>query len=535
MKSSSLSKVFTDPKVNYGLVFYCAYCALFSLYIFYGPLIYLYGFNVPREIFLGTDASLNIAVDIRTARFYPLANLQYILLLDYLNGPVWLCLLYRSLLFLLFSYVFYLIGIVKRNSLIVFAAFLVLTINPTFLNNWLEPFTSEVELSVIFLILAFYLGKSSLERNFDIFLILFLVNISIYLKEPVFLCYFASVIAYLIFDKNKNSRKNLLFTLIFLSSFIYITSYYLLIYEPFSKLGLARYGSLSNSNVFFNFFKNLFNYIINDNIVIVLIIYLIINRIKNNICKFDYKNDVILVMAFTFLFSYFVLNMYSLNYMLPLYSLVAYIFFQINFSKYPIIIVLVFYFFNAFPLSLNQISNRWYSRINYQHTLLFLENYLINNKELTSIYFDGLLREPQYRKFTEKYDRGIELNIANDLLSQGIKNFDICSQNEPEYNFSLSGYAGYPISYYSKYEPSKIKSGDIYIISPHSKNAINQTYMANMQLHYTLLYKTDSFFAIPNYSIKNILKEFLLSHNFVEIMIDKNTRRLPDYYVYLKN
>jgi hypothetical protein len=150
------------------------------------------------------------------------------------------------------------------------------------------------------------------------------------------------------------------------------------------------------------------------------------------------------------------------------------------------------------------------------------------------IYFDGLLREPQYRSFSEKYDRGIELNITNDLLSKGVKNFDVCSQNEPGHNFSRSGYKDYPISFYNKYEPSIINPGDIYIISPHSKNAINNSYLENMNIHYTLLYKTDSLIAIPNYSIKNFLKNYLISRNLNEIMIDRNTRRLPEYYVYLK-
>jgi hypothetical protein len=535
MKNLALFKKIKELNVNYGLIFYCTYSALFAFYIFYGPLIHLYGFNISRDVFLGTDGPLKIAIDIRSGRFYPLANLQYILLLDYFNAPVWICLIYRALLFLFFSYLFYIIGLVKRNSLIVFTAFLVLSLSPTFVNNWLEPFTSEVELSVIFIALAFYLEKNNLEKNLDIFIILLLVNTSIYLKEPVFLCYFACVITYLIFDRNKNKRKNLLFTGIFVSSIVYVVLYYLLVYKTFSTLGLERYGSISNNSFILNFLKNFFNYVINDNIAIILMSYIVIMRIKENIYKFNYPNDVILVLTITYLFSYLLLNMYSLNYMLPLYSLVAYLFFRVNFSKYPIIFICIFYCLNAFPLVLNQISNRWYSTVNYHHTFLFLENYLNNNKELTKIYFDGISREPQYREFSEKYDRGIELNIANDLLSRGIKNFDVCSEEKPRQNFNPNGYSSYPISYYSQYEPSKIQSGDIYIISPHSKNAINHKYIEDMHTRYTLLYKTTSFFAIPNYSIKNILKEVLLSHNIEYVITDKNTKRLPEYYIFLKN
>lgn len=516
---------------------YILYSIFYASYIFYNPLVYLYGLDIPQDIFLGTDGNLKLAMDIRSGRFYPLANMQYIALLEYLSAPVYFCFLYRSFLFILCSFLYYKIGNQYKDPNYVLISFVVITISPTFLNNWLEPFTSEVELSAIFLIFAYYLNKKQHQLNYiNISVLIIIINIAIYLKEPVFICFYTTALLYFIFDRNKTKNKNILFLLIVLSCILYTIIYYFLIYKQFNLLGFQRYGESSKNLYILNLIKNIVNYSINDGIVIITILVLIVYKLKNGFFKFIFPDDILLILGFTYLASFLILNMYSLNYLLPIYFIIAIRLLKINLSRPIIILVFALYIINAIPLSLNQISNRWYSVVNYKSSSDFVADFLKNNNDKNfRIFFDGLPRLPQYREFSEKYDRGIELNLANHLLDKGIFNFDICSDLPVEVNFNNNGYPSYPISFYSKYDADAIRPGDLFIVSPHSKNAINNSYLDAISKNFTLLFVTNSEFAFPNFSAKNLLKGILISRNINFFMKDKNTDRLPEYYIFLAN
>jgi hypothetical protein len=525
-------------KIEYSKI-YLIYTLVYAGLIFFNPLLYLYGLEIPKEVFLGTSDGLDVAMDMKNGRFYPLANVQYNFILNYLEMPVYYCFIYRAIQFIIFSYIFFRIGIKFSTTKYSFLSFFILTITPTFINNWLDYFTVEVELSFLYLILAICLYKYEKKHNAGYLLItILIINIAIYLKEIVFVGFALLALVYFTFDKNKNKNKNYFFGLLLISALIFIITYYIFIYYEFSNLNLPRYGASTNLNYWVILLKSGINFIYNDFIVVCLIFILVYHRLIKIIqfgFNFEILNDSLIILSISYFLSYLALNIFALNYLLPIYCMLLIPFFQLRLSKKFLISGIIIYVVLLFPLSLNQLTARWAGPVNYKASLIFIENYLSQHQtQNINIYFDGLSRAPQHRSFAIKYDRGIELNFANDLIRNGFYNFDICSELEADSGFSKSGYSDYPISFYNKYNPTLIKSGDILIVAPHSKNNITKSYLSNLSVDHELLFSTSNSLAIPNFSLKNIIKFLLIDGKIGQFMNDKNIERLPTYYFYIK-
>ena len=80
-------------KFEYSKI-YLIYTLVYAGLIFFNPLLYLYGLEIPKEVFLGTSDGLDVAMDMKNGRFYPLANVQYNFILNYLEMPVYYCFIY---------------------------------------------------------------------------------------------------------------------------------------------------------------------------------------------------------------------------------------------------------------------------------------------------------------------------------------------------------------------------------------------------------------------------------------------------------
>ncbi len=425
-----------------------------------------------------------------------------------------------------------------------------------------------------------YVDKSALFY-FSVFLLSFLVfqkaqkliyliaaligaNAAIYTKETAFLAIGAFAFAHMLFTwRTADTRVRLLDSLLMGSALLYIGIYAveILPYRMSAELNFTNSGWMV-------FLKNLLNYgLFSDPIVVLLLLPLTVWRIYVVLMRRSEPahpiHDPLLAAGSTYAVAYFILNMYTPYYFLPVYLFaLPPIFYFLTRDrlrhivwKSAMVVTAFVLVVNAIPLSIHYLTYNKYVPINFNHTLDFLVQDI--NRRYTDqrlpIFFDGVDRGT---------GRGVYYVVGEFLRFKGlaIDKFDFKSRNEAldpspfvghrspfdrdgdierlnaQYRFT---YPKFPFTVFQPGPLPEIRKGDYLVVSPQSTASLDAAYLERLKEDYDLVFKTDSPLAVPRLTFKTLVKYVLVNWLTSEqkgkgLIVNENLWNWPDYYVFVK-
>lgn len=498
-------------------------------------------------------------------RFGPLGAQEYNLVALLSNAPL-AYFGFNALLLVGFSFIF--IAILKQllpDGPYLYAIPVLLFLTPGFTLTFFKLLYSEK--SVLFYLSVFLLSFLVFQKKQKlIYLIIALIgaNAAIYYKETPFLAIGAFAFAHMLFTwRTANTRVRLLDGLLMGSALLYIGIYAveILPYRMFPELNFTNSGWQV-------FLKNLLNYgLFSDPIVVLLLLPLTAWRIYVVLIRRSEPahpiHDPLLAAGSTYAAAYFILNMYTPYYFLPVYlfALPPIFYFLTrdrlrHFAWKSAVVVTVFVLVvNAVPLSIHYLTYNKYVPINFNRTLDFLVQDI--NKRYTdqrlAIFFDGVDRGT---------GRGVYYVVGEYLRFKGlaIDKFDFKSRNEAldpspflghrspfdrdedierlnaQYRFA---YPKFPFTVFQPGPLPEIRKGDYLVVSPQSTASLDAAYLEHLKEDYDMVFKTDSPLAVPRLTLKTLVKYALVNWLTSEqkgkgFIVNENLWNWPDYYVFVK-
>lgn len=494
-------------------------------------------------------------------RFVPLAGQEYNLVAVFTNAP-WAYFLVNALEFVLFA--FLLLKILEHfsknqplNYSAVFLLFFVPGVTLTFFK------LLYVEKNLAFLLAVFfasYLSFLKRPRIAPFVLVLLSANAAMYYKETVFslVMVFACVHFYFSWKKSTESVRYLDILLI-ASSAIYLILYAMVVIP---SRGTIIYNQ-SSYNPAIVFFKNILNYSLFSDPLPMLLLPFFIMRLYQVFVKKQEAHpflDALITAGVVYILAYLTLNIYSPYYLLPVYLCVlpALLFFYkkkyLNGKGWKIYLAIVCFAFvvNTVPSGIHYLTYNKYQARNFNKTVDYLVAD-VNRRyhgDRIGIFIDGVDRGT---------GQGVYLILGEFLKYKGLSilKFDLKSNMEavdtrpfvwkqsPFDNESdldklniQPTYPRHPFTVFLKGDLQSIASGDYLIVSPHSVNDVDQRYIDSLAKDYQLVYKTNSRFAVPDFSIKVVIKYLFsqmpwFSNNNRGMFVNRNLMNWPDYYVFI--
>lgn len=502
--SSLLSNNFNKPTIFF-LVFLFLYCVIlvsFSRYTFNLDDIWMWSdYIYPQKIFW-------MGYTPETGRFWPLAGIDLNILMQFSNSP-YLFFSFNAFLVIVFSlsYLKFLNSINSNkilNSIVL--AFYMLSVGAiTVIFGICYPERPLIASLSIFVLCSFYMFSNPSKITFIIGIIA--LNLSIYLKEPVFIAafVFGGFSCYHAFKSGSKILKYYSF-LIFFSALIFIILYFVLVYNNIDR----DYSALRNQwNTSILTLRGYIDYMLTDGIIIFLLFGVIIYRIFLVFCKKDKIEpffDGLLMAGFTYFIAFMVLGLLGNYYLLPCYifsggSLIYFLIIKKYLKNIFIKICLIFSLFGFFAQSLPNgifnIINLKVTGIQFNDTLDFTAKYLKENPN-TNIYFDGIGRGYDiYREYYSHYF----VRYLNTIYN--VREFDVKSNVPNSKIVALDVKSPYTIN--NSELVTQPKSKDLLILSNATINNANKEYIDNLLQTHNLLYKTNTI-NIPYISLKPLLK-----------------------------
>lgn len=498
-------------------------------------------------------------------RLNPLAGQEYNLVALVANTPL-AYFAFNALLLVGFSLIFVVILrrlLPDRPSL--YAIPIILLLTPGFTLAFFKLL--YVDKSALFYFSVFLLSFLVFQKTQKlVYLIAALIgaNAAIYTKETAFLAIGAFAFARMIFTwRTTDPPIRLLDSLLMGSALLYIGIYAveILPYRMSAELNFTNSGWVV-------FLKTLLNYgLFSDPIVVLLLfpvtalrVYVVLVRRSEPAHPI---HDPLLAAGTAYASAYFILNMYSPYYFLPVYlfALPPIFYFLTKerlryFAWKSAVAVTIFVLVvNAVPLSIHYLSYNKYVPINFNRMLDFLVqdiNKRYSDRRL-AIFFDGVDRGT---------GRGVYFVVGEFLRFKGlaIDKFDLKSRNEALDPSSFPGHrspfdkdedierlnARYQFTYpkfpFTVFQPGPLpetRKGDYLVISPQSTANFDTAYLEHLKKDYYLAFKTDSSFAVPRVTLKTLVKYFMIQSVPTEqrskgIIVSENLWNWPDYYVFIK-
>ena len=363
--------------------------------------------------------------------------------------------------------------------------------------------------------------------------------------------------------RTADTRVRLLDSLLMGSALLYIGIYAveILPYRMSAELNFTNSGWMV-------FLKNLLNYgLFSDPIVVLLLLPLTVWRIYVVLMRRSEPahpiHDPLLAAGSTYAVAYFILNMYTPYYFLPVYLFaLPPIFYFLTRDrlrhivwKSAMVVTAFVLVVNAIPLSIHYLTYNKYVPINFNHTLDFLVQDI--NRRYTDqrlpIFFDGVDRGT---------GRGVYYVVGEFLRFKGlaIDKFDFKSRNEAldpspfvghrspfdrdgdierlnaQYRFT---YPKFPFTVFQPGPLPEIRKGDYLVVSPQSTASLDAAYLERLKEDYDLVFKTDSPLAVPRLTFKTLVKYVLVNWLTSEqkgkgLIVNENLWNWPDYYVFVK-
>ena len=503
-----------------------------------------------RETIFTDGDRLPLAVFPEMGRFYPMFGLEYRLLGLFSPRIVWLyvfvCLQFLAMTWLV-------VRLMRQAGSGPAATYLItgtLLLLPAFTNVWVG--FAATERNVIFLMAVFLLCFMAYQREQKAaYLLLGLVsaNLALYYKEPVFLM--LTVFAgthLLIVWRTAGKRVKFYDLLLLLSALAFIVAYTVLI-VPY--LGKTLYGD-TQSPPLLVFAKILYSYTANDPAIILLLTPLTVWRAYRIVFRRAPAHpvfDPMLAAGTGYLLVFLKLNMYSTNYMLPAYVFalpaIYHFFAREQLLKNPAWklltgVTVVLAVVNAIPLGLHIMAVQKYTPVN---SILTMDALAADIKkrdagQRPSIFLDGVYRELTLHKPAFTYDRDAYFNVGEAMKRHGLDptRFDLKSDLPPKSPglFPIGGDPAYPYSVFNNDRVSKPERGDYLVVTPNTTRHITDAYLSSLRQDYDLIYRTDSMFAVPDFSLKTRVKRLIKDLVPTGVVLDANVQRVPDYYIFVK-
>ena len=437
-------------------------------------------------------------------RFFPLASFDLNILMRFSSSP-YLFFTYNALLASIFAFIYLKILNNTNHSILnlFIIAFFMLSVGfvVIFFGICYGDKSMIVFLS-LFMLCTFYVIKNN--NPIYIFLGILFLNLSIYLKEPVFIATF--YIGFLLFLQKAHKHLKTYSILIMLSSVIYCILYFMLIFNHIDK-SYDRYTE--NSDIITITLQGIINYILNDGIIIFLIPVLFIYRIFKVFIKkeaFEIFFDSFLSASFVYLCAYLALGIFETYYLLPCYIFggASILYFLINqryikfiLIKIALILGLLGFFTSSLPFGIYTMINLKAQGVQFNEVLDFSAKYLKQYPN-TNIYFDGTGRG---REIYAEYYVGYFAEYLNKIYN--VKEFDIKTNMPNLKDIKIDSKKAY--TYFNSLDLHTPKSGDLIILNNTTTNKIDKKYMQDLKDKYTLIYKSN-FPTIPYINIKSLIK-----------------------------
>lgn len=479
-------------------------------------------------------------------RFFPLDGQEYNIVSFFSLSPsafyIYNMLQFAFVIFLISKIIALCIPDVKNKKNLIYGIVLLTIFSPGFVTAWFRLFVSERSVLMFFLVFfLMYLLYQKKQKYSYIICGLVAANIALYYKEPVFLMLGAFGFFHLVFGwKTLDAKQKLFDALIIVSAAIFSLVYFFAI---FMKMGPIRYGVTPHNPIIY-FLKNVFNYTLTDPFLMILLLGLFVYRLFEVIVrkkKLKLLYDATLFAGVVYILIFLKLNMFSFYYLLPAYAFGTFglVYFLIieeyikrRLFKMLIGIVFTIYMFSALPLALHLISYHKNVPNTFQDTLSFLTKYINREGKRVTIYLDGV-------------DRGIGIEVyesfADYLAYQGFhpEQFDFKSDIPSRNSVIFSkGDSKSPFTVFRDPSTSQAEAGDLLIITPYTSKFVDQKYLDNLKRNYELLYRTKVALAIPDVSLKSLVKYCLIRYHHEQfsddVMLSNNNFNWPDFYVFRK-
>lgn len=440
-------------------------------------------------------------------RFFPLASLDLNILMQFSNSP-YLFFTYNAFVAVMFAFTYLTflnninqsrINLLLISLLMLSVGFVIIFFGICYGDKMMLLFLS------IFILSSFYVFYKS--SKIHIFIGILFLNLSIYLKEPIFIAAFIiGAVFFITSFKTKNKILKLYSTLIMLSSVIYILLYMILIFDKLE----GRYDRYTeNSDILTIKLQGIVNYILNDGIIIFLLTTIFIYRLYRVFIKkdeFEPFFDSFLSAGFVYLCAYLYLGIFETYYLLPCYifsggSIIYYLinkeYIKIRFIKYILIISIFGFITSSLPFGIYNIINLKAQGVQFNDILNFSAKYIKENPN-TDIYFDGTGRG---RELYAEYYVGYYIEYLNKIYN--IKEFDVKTNNPNLKDIKIDSKKDY--TYFNSLDIHTPKSGDLIILNNTTTNNATQEYINKLSNQYQLIYKTN-FTTIPYINIKSLAK-----------------------------
>jgi hypothetical protein len=502
---------------------------------------------------------------IELGRFSPLGGQEYNLVALISNTSL-AYLAFNALLLLGFIFIFLKIlrEFSSNNSLNYFTVVLLLLM-PAVTNTFFKFL--YVEKNVIFYLAVFLISFIAFQKQQKLIyfvLALLSANIAIYYKEIVFLAVFSFSAVHLFLTWRQNNKKyKVLDLLLMLSSIIYIAIYFAAILPNVSHSYLP--GTLQNK--FLSFVKNSFNYgFFSDPVIILIFMPIVFWRITKIIFQRQKPHpviDAIIAAGGSYAAAFFLLNMYSPYYMLPVYLFalpVIFYFFERGmlrtvFWKSMLAATILVLVLNAIPLGIHYLTYNKYVPVNFNKTLDFLITDI--NKRYDghrlNIFFDGVDRGTgkgvyfvtgEFLKFKglsiRKFDFKSDMEAQQPAPFVGRRSpFDKDADIEAVDTGHAYKYPDFPFAVFQPGPLPRVQSGDYLIVSPHSTKNVNNEYIEKLKDDYTLVFRTYSPLAFPRVTLKTGIKYLMSKRLTAEqkskgVIMNENLMNRTDYFVLVK-
>lgn len=415
------------------------------------------------------------------------------------------------------------------------------------------------------LFLASYLLFQKRRQTIYFISALLSANVAIYYKEPVFMAVATFAAGHLLLSwKTSDGKAKLLDGLLIGSAVLYI-GIYLITVMP--NRGPSMYAPAAADNNILALLKNVSNYaLFSDPIPILALIPLMLWRLFRVVGGKDQVHPVLdpmIAAGMAYAGIFFVLNMYSPYYLLPVYLFalppILYFFQQGKlhgvfwmgiFSITTFVIA-----FNAVPLAIHYVSYNKYVPINFNKTMDFLVED-VNRRyagQRLNVFFDGVDRGTglgvyfiagEYLKFKglplTKFDFKSDIEARNPGPPVGKASpFDKPEDVDAVDPLRAYEYRQFPYSVYQPGPLPSIQRGDYLIVSPQSTRNIDREHIEKLKRDYELVFHTESTFSVPRFDLKTLLKHYLSrklssAQKAQGIMLNENLWNWPDYYVFVR-
>jgi hypothetical protein len=341
---------------------------------------------------------------------------------------------------------------------------------------------------------------------------------------------------------------------------------YLVFVRP---LVLRAYGVNVVDSALFAFYKNIANYaLFSDPVLVLAILPLALWRGYQILFERDPAHplfDSMLFAAISYAGVFIVLNMYSPYYFFPAYLLgVPPLIFFIRRKTVRgwlwrvclagVCVVLVG---NTVPFVVHKMSYSKYVPVNFNSTIEFLAKDIEQRYqgERLNIFLDGVDRGGglgmywvfgEYLKYSgvsiRKFDLKSDIEALDPTPTTGFLGVSPFDRNEdldavdPGKKYVSREL---PFSVFQPGSLPTINKGDYLISSPYGIRNIDVSYLQALSKDYDLIFRTESRYAIPDLSLKVLIKELIVEYAGESVVRSGairsgNTLSWPDYYVWIK-